>query len=153
MSPVARQYTDEDMTAALRQAARIAGDGVLTPGAYQRARESAIAAPGCFPSHRSFCIRFGSWSEALKAAGLPSSGRKTRSDYITPAICRLAVGEFLTVTEPPHTARAYDTWARTRADTPNTPSLSIVRDRLGTWSNAVASSKRSLFARGLAARK
>lgn len=124
--PKPKTYTDHALIDALRATAPSC-PSPMSPNRY------AAANPGG-PSHRTVTIRFGSWAAALEAAGLPTSGRKTRSDVVSPEECVQALVAFMALGTRP-TARAYDAWARGRSDV---PCRAIVQERYGTWAQAVA---------------
>ncbi len=70
------KWTDEDLASILRDAHEANGSGPLTKRVYQQLTE---AERGEAPSHALISKRFGSWSNALEFAGLPSNA--TKQDY------------------------------------------------------------------------
>lgn len=126
-----RVWTDQRMLDAIRS---IAQDGIASLGEYNAAY--ARTRKGSMPSTVLFVQRFGSWSEAVRRAGLRTI-RNSRGPYST----RLTTeGAILAVEECAHeygrmpTTREYEAWAKRVG----APSGGLIRLRFGgSWMEAV----------------
>lgn len=122
-----RRFTDDEMIAWMRRAAL--GD-TLTQNRYLRYVNTEPDAPHA----RSLFNRFGSWVNAVRAAGLtPGTTSRDRYDrrWTGPDLVdavRSALADGV------RTCDDYRAWAQ---QDPDRPSQSLIRQRLDTWSNAV----------------
>lgn len=130
-APVARQWTDDDLIAAVQRA----GEDVNRPlsvSAYRRWNLAQRRAGRVAPSHRTLLSRFETWAEVCRAAGLPVPAPPvgaTAPQWTLDQV-KAAVREFLAVAGDAPTVRSYEAWARGR---PDRPSVGTVRYRLGPW--------------------
>lgn len=120
----ARLYTDDDLIGFLRAAAEI------SPSPMSAANYTDNRVPGS-PAMRTHIIRFGSWSDALARAGLPTTNRKKRKDNVTVEQCLQAVMDYVRMTGDT-TAEGYGRWSPNH----DAPSGSIVREKCGSWTRA-----------------
>jgi hypothetical protein len=125
------QHTDQELMRCLRRASR-ALRGVLTVAAYNEFAQEEDC-----PSSQTHINRFGSWREALVAAGLkahPSSGVAGRGRF-TPEACAKAVRRARRELAKVPTALEYEAFARDGGG--RSPSLSTVRKVCGSWEEAL----------------
>jgi hypothetical protein len=134
---VKKKYSDEELLQLLREANEAIG-GVLTTGAYNdfaKGRSFADGRP--WPTQQTHFHRFGSWRKALRAAGLeanPSSAiagqRLFDVNQCIDAVrhVRREIGAVPTVSEYEEIA------TKSRGAL---PSSATVRNRCGTWSEAL----------------
>jgi hypothetical protein len=133
-----RRYSDEDLTAFLREAGTAAGGRLSGSayGAFARGRRTADGRP--WPTEQTAANRFGSWRAAVQAAGLgayPSFGglrRRFSREQCVEAV-RL-MGERL---ERTPSRGEYERCARESAG--GLPSVATVGVRCAGWSEALRS--------------
>jgi Homing endonuclease associated repeat len=134
---IEKKYSDAELLEILQEANRAVG-GVLTVHRYDRlAKQRNLADGRPWPTHQTHFHRFGSWRQALLAAGLtanPSSAiagqRLFDVGHCIDAIRHVAreVGAQPTVSE-------YESIAR--ASNGALPSAATVRNRCGSWGEAL----------------
>lgn len=136
-----RRFSPEQCLAALRAAQACSG-GPLTRERYDQLRRDGRVEG---PSGTLLVQRYGTWIEALQAAGLtavrparPHRRRWTREQMLD------AVAEFLR-TDTSGTASGYDAWRLEHA--PAAPSGQSIRIRCGSWSAAKEEALRLLASR------
>jgi transposase-like protein len=118
------RFSDDDLLAILR---RCAVDGRVTICTYNSAKRSTD------PSTKTIIDRFGSWSEAARAAGLAPGRtyreytRKWSNDELRAALRQYAEAAVARCERP--TIRGYEEYRFLQA--PELPSVSIIRSRLG----------------------
>ena len=136
-----QRWSDSDLIAALRS---VSGGKALTGVAYDMERDRS---PGNLPSRALIVSRFGSWSNALSAAGLPLSG-VPRSKYRrrwSDSECAEIVNRFVQWGEtngvdPRYSA--FEAWlSRGRDNGEDLPSAPLIRLRLGRWFQALQASR------------
>ena len=117
-------WTDDALLDALRSVA--GSEGKCTQPVYYR----VYLENKTLPSPRTYRMRFGSWANALDAAGLPTYHPKPYANRIPEETmwgalveCAEEIGHIPTVAE-------YDAWALLSHDR---PCCSLVRERLGGW--------------------
>jgi hypothetical protein len=122
------RWSDEELLDALRFVARYYGK--CTSDTYLAAYNTGHVEP----SERTFSLRFGSWSKALQAAGLPTtlrgpyrSRKPDESHWDAIRTCAAELGRIPSLAE-------YEAWARARDDM---PCAALVRMRLGGWRNVL----------------
>lgn len=132
-----KKYTDEELIGFLQIASQTLG-GVLTAYGYtEYSREQATADGRPWPTHQTHALRFGSWRDALKAAGLAANrssgiaGQRIFGD----GHCIDALRAAARALERPPTAAEYEEFARTSNGA--FPSQATVRHRLGKWYEAL----------------
>ena len=132
-----KKYSDEELIRFLQGASTALG-GVLTAQGYTdyaRAHETQDGRP--WPTHQTHALRFGSWREAVKAAGLaanpssPIAGQTIFED----GHCIDALRAAVRALGHPPTAQEYEEFAR--ASNGALPSEATVRIRLGRWYKAL----------------
>jgi hypothetical protein len=129
-APSRRSFSDEQLAAGVRAVGESVGR-VPTGGDYRR-----LAGTLGLACHATVCMRFGSWSGAVEAAGFERVGskrayrRKWDAEACWQALERVA-GE---LGELPRYAR-YEQLSAGREDL---PSGALLRQRLGPWSKIVA---------------
>lgn len=119
-----RIYSDLDLINILKLAPKNP-DGTLSAGMFKK--------DGGIPTIAVFLTRFGSWNNACKAAGIPTT--HGRQEYIrrnTDEELLQYVASFLEDPRGNGTAAGYETWQRLNKDA---PSLSLIRQRLGKWND------------------
>lgn len=130
---VEKLWSDETLLSILRMAS--GGKGTVTSNSYEKWRETALIDGKRPPTHAVIAWRFGSWRNALNAAGLADrpayreySRRWTKEDAFK------AVADYVAEAEAEGkrgTFNGYDAWSRTR----NVPSGAYLRILTGmTWS-------------------
>lgn len=132
-----KRYAEEELLDCLRSASQALG-GVLTTAAYAEFIQGRSLADGrLWPTHQSLQLRFGSWREALRRAGLranPSSPIAGQRIFET-AHCIDAIRHV--AREVCHTPTAADYEHAARASGGALPSLATVRHRCGGWLDAL----------------
>jgi hypothetical protein len=129
--PRPQAHSDEALLDCLRAAAADIGEPLTVSGYNAHARDGG----GC-PTSQTHINRFGSWRQALQAAGLaahPASGVAGRGRF-TAASCAAAVAACAKRLRKTPTALDYQAYA---ADRPSRPSLSTVRKVCGGWEEAL----------------
>ena len=133
-----KKYSDEELVRFLQSASAALG-GVLSAQGfteYARTRKTSDGRP--WPTHQTHALRFGSWREAVIAAGLaanpssPISGQTIFED----GHCIDALRAAARAVDRAPTADDYEEFAR--ASNGALPSQATVRHRLGTWYEALA---------------
>lgn len=139
-SAIPKRHSDETIVEYLRQAARILGVSLLTSTSYNDFAARQNLTPEAWPSAQTVAKRFGGWRAACDAAGLDAraASREYVQDFPS-ARCRefvdryvesaLGAGERATLS-------GYGRWANTVGG----PSAATVRNRLGPWTETLASS-------------
>lgn len=125
-------WTDEEVAGILQAAAEIhdlADDAPLTGSMYDVVKEDLDG-----PSRPTISKMFGSWNEALAAAGLATStkGRPKSSRYTEQQVWDYVIAYLLDPSVLNPTYAGYDEWHRTHE--PAAPSAPYLRLRLGPWS-------------------
>jgi hypothetical protein len=135
--PRKSRYNDDEIIACLRTASVELG-GVLTAAEYTRfARTKRFADGRPWPTNQTPAHRFGSWSAALQRAGLeanrpsPIAGQR----LFTRAHCVDAILEVERELGHPPTSAEYERAAARSSGI--LPSLATVRNRCGTWQEAL----------------
>jgi hypothetical protein len=132
-----KKYSDEELLEFLQVASTALG-GVLSAQGYTdyaRAKRTQDGRP--WPTHQTHALRFGSWREAVKAAGLaanpssPIAGKTIFED----GHCIDALRAAARARGRPPTADEYEEFAR--ASNGALPSQATVRHRLGRWYQAL----------------
>lgn len=132
-----KKYSDEELIEFLRFASAALG-GVLSAKGYTdyaRGQKTADGRP--WPTHQTHALRFGSWREAVEAAGLaanPSSPIAGQTLFEAGHCIDALRAAARTLGRPP-TADEYEEFARTSNGA--LPSLATVRHRLGGWYQAL----------------
>jgi Homing endonuclease associated repeat len=116
----------------LREAAEAHG-GPLTITAYERAVRSSVSRRRSWPVPDTYSLRFGSWPEAIAAAGLPATGGRARQRRYSREDCLSAVTRLAAQIGKEPTIREYDAWAKTSEGVPS--SMTVV-NRCGSWREA-----------------
>jgi hypothetical protein len=120
------KFTLDDLKAAIRSVQSKVG---TVPSSQQYSRHAAEMG---LPSLATVAHRFGSWNNALRAAGLePLRTRRTYSPRWSAEACRRALAELASELGGLPTAQQYDLLASASDEL---PSLATVRNRLGRWS-------------------
>jgi hypothetical protein len=117
-----RIYSNQDLLNTLKLAPKNS-DGTLSAGKFIK--------DGGTPTIAVFLTRFGSWNNACKAAGIPTT--QGRKDYVrrnTDEELLQYVASFLEDPRENGTAAGYEKWQKLNKDA---PSLSLIRQRLGKW--------------------
>ncbi len=130
-------YSNDEMLACLREASDSLG-GILSTGAYREfARQRTFEDGRAWPGPQSIFGRFGSWVDALQAAGLAANPRSAIAGQrvFEESHCIDAVRYVGRELGKPPTANAYDEMAR--ASSGGLPSLATVRNRCGGWISAL----------------
>ena len=135
---ILRRYADDELIASLQEAS-VSVQGVLTIAAYTDYAEARRTSDGrLWPTHQTYSKRFGSWREALQAAGLkanppgPMTGHRQFDEAHCVDAVRVAARELGKVP----TATEYDAFAKASGGA--LPSQATVRHRCGTWYKALA---------------
>jgi predicted transcriptional regulator len=130
-------YTNEELLECLKMASGQLG-GVLTASAYSEfIRDRALSDGRPWPSHQALQLRFGSWREALRQAGLranPASAIAGQRIFEA-AHCIDAVRHVARELGHSPTAAEYDLMAR--ASRGGLPCVATVRRRFGGWLDAL----------------
>ena len=145
--PGKKRYSNEDLLSCLRETSEAIGGvlGVADYNNYAKGRTFRDGRP--WPTNQTFQLRYGSWRDALLAAGLaanpstPIAGQRIFSEAHCIDALRHARRELGKVP----TSHAYDRLARESQGA--LPSLATVRNRLGGWSDSLKAS-RDLVAAG-----
>jgi len=137
---VVPRFTEDDCIRYLRLAAQELGVSMLTLSAYDDFASRQQVTPEPWPTHQTVMKRFGSWLEAVDAAGLDSARRfRTYSREFPAQRCREFLDRYVQFAlqsgERPSLDR-YIAWAKTNGG----PSAATVRNRLGSWGDALAES-------------
>jgi hypothetical protein len=132
-----RNYTDTELIECLRTAARELG-GVLAAYTYTdfaRGRSFEDGRP--WPTHQTMALRFGTWRDAVVAAGLPANERSPiyGRHVFTDEHCIDAILEVERALGKVPTNLEYEAYAREQNGA--IPSGATVRHRLGGWSGAL----------------
>lgn len=130
--PRAQAHSDEELLGCLRAAAEAAGEPLTVTAYSAHVRETA----GECPTSQTHINRFGSWREALQAAGLAAhqpSGVAGRGRF-DEAACAAAVAACARIMRKTPTALEYQQYAAQRS---SRPSLSTVRKVCGGWEVAL----------------
>lgn len=127
----AKNYTEEDLFASLREAASLSS-GILTAAAYDAFVETHETLPDGRPrpGKQAMALRYGFWRLALEAAGLPANfhpGPQKEYDAVDAVD---AVVECWRKTGRPPTVAAYETWQQEHG---GYPSASTVRKLADSW--------------------
>lgn len=133
---MARQsFSDDQIVAALREAARICGEP-LSHGRYD-----AVAREVAGPSSARIIQRFGTWRTACSTAGVATTATSRRYtprwDRTTVAA---AVAQYLASPDRTGTYTDYQAWAR---EGEGRPSGATVRNVLGGWNDAKAAARKA----------
>lgn len=131
------RYSDEELIDCLRTASLAIG-GVLTTAAYgSYARTRSFADGRAWPTHQTPSKRFGSWRSALQRAGLESNPPSAIAGQriFTRGHCIDAVLEVERELGRLPTAADYEEYATGMGGV--LPSLATVRDRCGSWGDAL----------------
>jgi hypothetical protein len=130
--PVPKRYSDHELLGFLRKAAA-ARRGTLTLAFYNdfaHGRHTADRRP--WPTHQTHCNRFGSWRNALHAAGMHANEQRAgRGVTFDADQCLLAIHAVHRKLGKTPTAQQYARHARDSAG--SLPSLSTMRNRYGSW--------------------
>lgn len=122
-----QRYSDEDILEDLRDYHRQTGS-TTAAGFTEWARDQGV------PGHQTVSIRFGTWNDALSAAGVKRAVGTTRSGFTDEDLWS-AVVAFVRAPDGGTTARAAEGWFKVR---PAAPSSALIRQRLNTpWSEIV----------------
>lgn len=148
--PFARRPTTSDVRfdheaciSYLRLAAQELGVDSLSAAAYEDFAARQTLTPEAWPSAQTIAKRFETWSEATEAAGLERTGRRGReyTQRFPAARCRDFVDRYvrqsLAEGQRP-TLAGFDRWSKVNGG----PSAPTLRNRLGRWSDVLASSFR-----------
>lgn len=127
---IGRQFTDEELVAAVREVAERYGRTPTTT------EYSSAAAGGMLPSLPLIQNRLG-WREAVLRAGLTPRDSKRRDYNVrwTPQACRHALRRLVVETGEVPTVAQYEALAQLDE---TLPSSATVRNRLGRWSSVAA---------------
>jgi AcrR family transcriptional regulator len=136
-----RQFSDDDLIAALRS---VADGRVLSGVGYDTARAQS---PRTLPSRALIVARFGTWSEAVAAAGLASNvarraryRRRWSDEECAQIVHRFVEWGAENGVEPRYTA--FVAWlSRCRVAGEDFPSAPLIRLRLGRWFEALQASR------------
>jgi hypothetical protein len=134
---VAKRYSTEDLHESLKSAAAANGDNNLAAADYDSyvAAHTTLSDGRPRPSKQAMALRYGSWRNALEAAGLPANPHGGPAKEFTEAEAVAAVVQCWRTTGTPPTAEFYDTWQR---NTLGMPSTSTVRKLTGSWNGLLA---------------
>jgi AraC-like DNA-binding protein len=131
-TPAPKQYSDQELLGFLREAGA-AREGVLTIAFYKafaHGRHTADGRP--WPTHQTHSNRFGSWRNALHAAGMQANEQRAGRDVVFAADqCLLAIHAVHQQLGKTPTAQQYARHARDSAG--SLPSLSTIRNRYDSW--------------------
>jgi len=127
-----KQYSDDDLLGFLRKAGR-GQDGPLSLARYS---EVARRSRKRWPSVQTYVIRFGSWTAARQAAGLPARNPPPwTGERISREECLAAVRAVTQALGKLPTGAEYD--RRARESNGSLPSLATVKHRCGGWRQAL----------------
>ena len=130
--PAPKQYSDQELLGLLREAGAARG-GVLTIAFYNdfaHGRHTADRRP--WPTHQTHCNRFGSWRNALHAAGMQANEQRAgRGVTFDADQCLQAIKAVHQQLGKTPTAQQYARHARDSAG--SLPSLSTIRNRYDSW--------------------
>jgi len=131
-----KRFEDEFLLNCLREASDSLG-GVLSCQDYNRFALSRGSPDIPWPSHQTMAKRFGSWRAALARAGLSSNPATpiTGQLLFEEAHCIDALREVARAWGRLPTANEYEVYAR--ASNGGVPSLPTIRNRFGTWFEAL----------------
>ena len=123
-------YSNDDLIRAIRRVANELG-GVPSSTKYQRSARSLG-----LPSVPTITNRFGTWTAAVRAAGMtPNTGNATYHQRWSPDACWRALTNLTAELGAPPTMDQYELLA---AGNDDLPSPMTVRNRLGLWSSVAA---------------
>jgi hypothetical protein len=134
---VEKRYSDEELIGFLREASAVLGTTVRGVAYDELARTRRTPDGRQWPTRQTSALRFGSWRDALLAAGLDahvSSGVGLRGRFNTEQCLEAVRAVYERLGKTP-TRDEYDQCARESAG--ELPSLSTVHARCGGWKNAV----------------
>jgi AraC-like DNA-binding protein len=132
--PQPKRYTDEDLIEFLGKAAR-GHNGPLSVVRYNEVADRSLKR---WPSVETYRIRFGSWTGAVQAAGLPASNPSPwTGERISREECLAAVRAVTQALGELPTRAEYD--RRARESNGSLPSLATVAHRCGGWRQALRS--------------
>lgn len=134
---IEKKYTNEELLEVLRETSEALG-GVLTTHAYNQYAEGRAFPDGRpWPSHQTHFHRFGSWRRSLLSAGLaanPSSAISGQRIFDR-GQCIDAIRHVGRELAGPPSLKQYETLAR--KSNGGLPSAATVRNRCGSWSEAL----------------
>jgi hypothetical protein len=138
----ARTFTDDEMLDALRMAALTAGAPSPMTGAFYDEWGSQDANR---PQKLTIMLRYGGWTNAMEAAGLPANPAVRGAGQFTAEVCARALAECWNELGQCPTMRAYSAWQRQQE---HQPGDQRVRSRWGErWSDAVLAAYRLVYGR------
>jgi hypothetical protein len=132
-----KKYSDDELIEFLRAASMALGGVLSAQGYTDYARGQTTQDGRPWPTHQTHALRFGSWRDAVKAAGLaanpssPIAGQTIFED----GHCIDALRAAARALGRPPTADEYEEFAR--ASNGAFPSQAAVRQRLGRWYQAL----------------
>jgi hypothetical protein len=134
--PAPKRYEDHELLGFLRKAGA-ARRGTLSLVFYDGFADGRYTRDGRrWPTHQTHCKRFGSWSKALHAAGMQANEQVAGCGVEFDADrCIGAIGMVQRKLGRRPTACEYTRWARESAG--ELPSLSTIRNRCGSWLEAL----------------
>jgi Homing endonuclease associated repeat/Sigma-70, region 4 len=127
-----KQYSDQELLGFLREAGA-AREGLLTIAFYKAFAHGRHTADGrSWPTHQTHSKRFGSWRNALHAAGMQANEQRAGRDVVFAADrCLQAINAVHQQLGKTPTAQQYARHARDSAG--SLPSLSTIRNRYDSW--------------------
>lgn len=138
-----RRFEDEQMIDYLRIAAHHLKTTRLTSAAYQAFAGRQNLTPQVWPSAQSIMQRFGSWVDAVEAAGLEATRKREYEQNFPPARCREFVDRYIrevSLAGRRPTLGGYASWAGEHG----APSAATIRNRLGRWGDVLADALRRI---------
>ena len=133
-----QRYSDDELTAFLREASTTSAK-VVTMKVYTEYAEGKKTADGrAWPTHQTFAKRFGSWRGALQAAGLKANRPAPMTGNLRygEAECVEAIHAAARALGKVPTAAEYFTFAKDSEGA--FPSQATIRNHCGTWFEALA---------------